>query len=145
MYSIKIQDSTGLWIVIDTNTGKNVSRGALPSIAINLAIEKGMPASLRPTLLDEAAAIQQAVPPPDTEPLPPATENKTSPNNLTREADGDSGENKESQAESNPNPSGNLSNSSVAPDSPKSAQVAAQLAAPDSQKPGKRPQNPSCG
>ena len=142
MYSIKIQDSTGLWIVIDTNTGKNVSRGALPSIAINLAIEKGMPASLRPTLLDEAAAIQQAVPPPDTEPLPPATENKTSPNNLTREADGDSGENKESIAEANPNPSGNLSNSSVAPDSPKSAQVAAQQAAPDSQKPGMRPQNP---
>ena len=110
MYSIKIQDSTGLWIVIDTTTGKNVSRGALPSIAINLAIEKGMPASLRPTLLDDAAAIEQASAPPPTptEPIPPATENKTNPNNLTGEADGESGSNKESQAEANPNPSGNL-------------------------------------
>ena len=45
-----------------------------------------------------------------TEPIPPATENKTNPNNLTREADGDSGANKENQAEANPNPSGNLDN-----------------------------------
>ena len=84
MYSIKIQDSTGLWIVIDTTTGKNVSRGALPSIAINLAIEKGMPASLRPTLLDDAAAIEQASAPPPTptEPIPPITENKTNSNDL---------------------------------------------------------------
>ena len=84
MYSIKIQDTTGLWIVIDTTTGKNISRGALPSIAINLAIEKGMPASLRPTLLDDAAAIEQASAPPPTptEPIPPTTENKTNPNDL---------------------------------------------------------------
>ena len=80
--------------------------------------------------------------PSQTEPVPPSTENKTSPNNLTGEADGESGENKESQAEANPNPSGNLPNSSVAPDSPKSAQVATQQAAPASQKPGMRPQNP---
>lgn len=84
MYSIKIQDTTGLWIVIDTTTGKNISRGALPSIAINLAIEKGMPASLRPTLLDDAAAIEQASAPPPTptEPISPTTENKTNPNDL---------------------------------------------------------------
>jgi len=84
MYYIKIQDTTGLWIVIDTTTGKNISRGALPSIAINLAIEKGMPASLRPTLLDDAAAIEQASAPPPTptEPIPPTTENKTNPNDL---------------------------------------------------------------
>ena len=57
MYSIKIQDSTGLWIVIDTTTGKNVSRGALPSIAINLAIEKGMPSENKEALLIEANSI----------------------------------------------------------------------------------------
>ena len=80
-----------------------------------------------------------------TEPIPPATENKTNPNNLTREADGDSGANKESQAEANPNPSGNVTDMGeiiITADRPKSAQVAAQQAAPDSQKPGMRPQNP---
>jgi len=79
------------------------------------------------------------------EPIPPAIENKTNPNNLTREADGDSGANKEGQAEANPNPSGNLSDVPeivITADRPKSAQVAAQQAAPDSQKPGMRPQNP---
>ena len=80
-----------------------------------------------------------------TESIPPATENKTNPNNLTREADGDSGSNKESQAEANPNPSGNLDNVPeivITADRPKSEQKKAQSAGPDSQKPGMRPQNP---
>jgi hypothetical protein len=53
-YSIKIQENTGLWIVVDDNTGKNISRGATPLIAINLAIEKGMPSENKEALLIEA-------------------------------------------------------------------------------------------
>jgi hypothetical protein len=73
------------------------------------------------------------------EPIPPTTENKTNPNNLTREADGDSGDNKEGQAESNPNPSGN------GPDVPEIVITAERPKASgkvDNQKPGLRPQNP---
>ena len=66
-------------------------------------------------------------------------------NNLTGSADGDSGENKESQAEANPNPSGNLDEVPeivITADRPISAQKAAQNAGPNNQKPGMRPQNP---
>ena len=84
--------------------------------------------------------------PSQTEPVPPSTENKTSPNTLTGPADGDSGvDSKASTAEANPNPSGNITDMGeiiITADRPKSAQVAAQQAAPDSQKPGMRPQNP---
>ena len=79
------------------------------------------------------------------EPIPPAVENKTFPNTLTGSADGDSGDNKESKAEANPNPSGNLDDVPeiiITADRPKSAQKTAQSAAPDSQKPGMRPKNP---
>ena len=58
-YSIKIQESTGLWIVVDDNIGKTISRGALPSIAVNLAIEKGMPSAERDALLASAQAQEQ--------------------------------------------------------------------------------------
>ena len=86
------------------------------------------------------AQYQQQVPPPKTEPLPPGTDNKTNSNNLTREADGDSGANKEGQAESNPNPSGN---SSDVPEMVITAKRPAKTdAATNSQKPGLRPQNP---
>jgi len=92
-----------------------------------------------------SSQYQKLVPPPNTEPIPPATENKTNPNTLTGQADGDSGGDKQGQAESNPNPSGNgpdVPEMVITADRPKSAQVAAQQAAPDSQKPGLRPQNP---
>ena len=79
--------------------------------------------------------------PSKTEPIPPATENKTDPNNLTREADGDSGQSKEDQAKSNPNPSGNLNDVPeivITADRPKPLPTGAA----DNQKPGLRPQNP---
>lgn len=66
-------------------------------------------------------------------------------NNLTGSADGDSGEKTESQAEANPNPSGNLDEVPeivITADRPISAQKAAQNAGPNNQKPGMRPQNP---
>ena len=66
-------------------------------------------------------------------------------NNLTGSADGDSGEKTESQAEANPNPSGNLDDVPeiiITSDRPKSVQKAAQNAGPNNQKPGIRPQNP---
>ena len=59
MYSITIQDSTGLWIVIDNSTGKNISRGDSPLIAINIAIEKGMPSENKEALITEAAVVQK--------------------------------------------------------------------------------------
>ena len=70
-YSIKIQESTGLWIVVDDNIGKTISRGALPSIAVNLAIEKGMPSAERDTLLASAQAQEQQDA--SVQPPPPAT------------------------------------------------------------------------
>jgi len=66
-------------------------------------------------------------------------------NNLTGSADGDSGQNKESQAEANPNPSGNLNNMPelvITTNRTISTQNAAQNAGPNNQKPGMRPQNP---
>ena len=79
-----ISERSGRWTVENTDTGFKYL-GSQPEVAINVAIKNGnMPASLRPTLLDDAAAIQQASAPPPTptEPIPPATENKTSPNDL---------------------------------------------------------------
>ena len=59
MYSIALQDSTGLWVVIDDSTGKNISRGDTPLIAINIAITKGMPSDNKDRLITEAAAIEK--------------------------------------------------------------------------------------
>jgi len=59
MYSINIQDTTGLWIVVDGSTGKTISRGASPLIAINLAIEKGMPSENKDALITEAAVVEK--------------------------------------------------------------------------------------
>ena len=57
MYSIALQDSTGLWVVIDDSTGKNISRGDTPLIAINIAIEKGMPSTFKDPLISQAETI----------------------------------------------------------------------------------------
>jgi len=56
-YEIKRQESTGLFIVVDTDTGKNISRAELPSDAINLAIQKGMPEENKQGLLTEARVV----------------------------------------------------------------------------------------
>ena len=55
-YEIKRQSTTGLFIVVDTDTGKIISRAELPSDAINLAIEKGAPVD-KQSLLNEARAV----------------------------------------------------------------------------------------
>jgi len=68
-YSIKIQDTTGLWIVTDDDTGKIISRGASPSVAVNLAIQKGMPSAEKDQLLNSAESQQTT----STQPVPPAT------------------------------------------------------------------------
>ena len=68
-YSIKIQDTTGLWIVTDDDTGKIISRGASPSVAVNLAIQKGMPSAEKDQLLNSAESQQTT----STQPAPPAT------------------------------------------------------------------------
>ena len=57
MYSIAFQDNTGLWVVIDDSTGKNISRGDSPLIAINLAIQKGMPSTFKDPLISQAETI----------------------------------------------------------------------------------------
>ena len=87
------------------------------------------------------AQNNQLNPPANTEPLPPSTENKTSPNTLTGEADGDSGGDKESVAKANPNPSGNTTDPGTIVITDKRP-TKAIADAPDSQKPGMRPQNP---
>jgi hypothetical protein len=110
MYSINIQDSTGLWIVIDDTTGKTISRGADPLIAINLAIEKGMPSTFKEPLLSQAGIIEKK----KKEELDArlaadeaernareASPNKPKP--LTGSADSDSGsESKKTEAKNNP-------------------------------------------
>lgn len=60
MYEIKRQDTTGLFIVIDTSSGKIIGRAEMPSDAINLAIEKGMPRENKSALLVEAKLIVEA-------------------------------------------------------------------------------------
>ena len=57
MYSINIQSTTGLWVVVDDDTGKNVSRGATPLIAINLAIQSGMPSTFKDPLISQAERV----------------------------------------------------------------------------------------
>lgn len=57
-YSIRIQDTTGLWIVVDDDTGRALGRGELPQTAINFAIQNGMPSAERSILL-ESARIQE--------------------------------------------------------------------------------------
>ena len=59
MYSIFRDPATGLWIVVDDATGRRLGRAELPSSAINLAIQQGMPAENRNALLAQAARIQE--------------------------------------------------------------------------------------
>ena len=57
-YEIKRQESTGLFIVVDTNTGKTLSRADQPSDAINIAIANGtLPADDKQGLLTEARVV----------------------------------------------------------------------------------------
>jgi len=72
-YEIKRQSTTGLFIVVDTDTGKTISRAELPSDAINLAIEKGAPVD-KQSLLNEARAVVDK-------------ENETQPTQTTAAAD----------------------------------------------------------
>lgn len=58
-YSIYRQETTGLWVVRDDSTGKDFARGDPQENAINRAIEKGMPASEKPVLLEQANGIIQ--------------------------------------------------------------------------------------
>lgn len=58
MYSINLQESTGLWVVVD-GSGKNVSRGDTPLIAINRAISTGMPSSFKDPLIIEADTVEK--------------------------------------------------------------------------------------
>jgi len=55
-YEIKRQESTGLFIVVDTDTGKTISRAEIPQNAINLAVEKGAPVD-KQALLTEARVV----------------------------------------------------------------------------------------
>ena len=57
MFVIQRQSTTGLFVVIDTDTGRALGRGELPQEAINSAIVRGMPAENRQALLIEARAI----------------------------------------------------------------------------------------
>jgi hypothetical protein len=75
MYTIRRQDSTGLFIVVDTNTGKTLGRGELPQTAINFAIQAGMPAENRNALLAEASLIIEREN--ATLPTPPKTAGQT--------------------------------------------------------------------
>jgi hypothetical protein len=59
-YSIKRQETTGLWIIVDDSTGKTVSRAELPSDAVNLAKEKGIPASDLTGIVDSAQSQDAA-------------------------------------------------------------------------------------
>lgn len=59
MYSIFRDPATGLWVVVDDATGRRLGRAELPSSAINLAIQQGMPAENRNALLAQAARIQE--------------------------------------------------------------------------------------
>lgn len=54
MYSIARQETTGLWAVTDSSTGKIIARGDNPDIAINVAISRGMPAENTEALQVEA-------------------------------------------------------------------------------------------
>jgi hypothetical protein len=57
-YEIKRQESTGLFIVVDTDTGKTLSRAELPSDAINIAVANGtLPADNKQGLLTEARVV----------------------------------------------------------------------------------------
>lgn len=75
MYIIRRQDSTGLFIVVDTNTGKTLGRGELPQTAINFAIQAGMPAENRNALLAEASLIIEREN--STLPTPPTSAGQT--------------------------------------------------------------------
>ncbi len=71
MYVIRRQDTTGLFIVVDTDTGRTIARAELPQNAISLAIQAGMPAENREALLAEAQVIVNQEnagqpPPPET-------------------------------------------------------------------------------
>lgn len=59
-YTIQRQSTTGLWIIVDTNTGKIISRAELPSDAVNLAVEKGIPRGDLSGLVESAQAQERA-------------------------------------------------------------------------------------
>ena len=64
-YVIKRQETTGLWVVVDSDTNKTISRAENPSTAVNLAVEKGadITASDKASLIDssnEQIAAEQA-------------------------------------------------------------------------------------
>ena len=79
--------------MVDDNIGKTISRGALPSIAVNLAIEKGMPSSERDALLASAQAQEQQDA--SVQPPPPVTASQAA------SEDGPQGPNKPAAAQVN--------------------------------------------
>jgi hypothetical protein len=58
-YSIKRQESTGLWVILD-DSGKVLSRAELPTDAVNLAVAKGADRAELSNIPAEAATIEQA-------------------------------------------------------------------------------------
>ena len=70
-YEIKRDEDTGLFKVIDTDTGKTLGRGEQPQAAINVAVERGMPAENKQALLVEAKQVVDKEN--STQPEPPAT------------------------------------------------------------------------
>jgi hypothetical protein len=96
-YKIFRDPNTGLWVVVDSSTGKRLSRAELPSDAINLAIQKGMPPENRDALLAEAAGIEQQEQAALNRQQPPATASETV------QADGPQGPTKPPVQEVGPN------------------------------------------
>lgn len=74
MYSIKRQETTGLFIVVD-DAGRTIGRAELPQNAINLAIQRGMPPENREALLVEARVVVEREN--NTEPTPGQTAAQT--------------------------------------------------------------------
>jgi hypothetical protein len=58
-YSIKRQESTGLWVILD-DSGKVISRAELPTDAVNLAVAKGADRAQLSNIPAEASTIEQA-------------------------------------------------------------------------------------
>ena len=89
-YTIQRQDTTGLWIILD-DSQKIVSRAALPTDAINLAVEKGAVRADFGNILTDAQAIVDAenaaaaapISDPKTNNTPQTTEQATAAGPLT--------------------------------------------------------------
>lgn len=54
---MKRQDTTGLWVVVDSSTGQIVSRAEQPQTAINIAVSRGVPVENQQALLAESQVI----------------------------------------------------------------------------------------